>query len=363
LKEIKRYNQTQKKFSDTAESIFLSQVIKEHPEFEALFEKHKKEGKNTKKDLVQYIEENSEFLNKKDNGWMKLVMDVVRDTGQYFEPQIRDSICNEGWASYWHEKLFLKDERLKRNETSFAKLNAGVMSLSPVGLNPYAVGWRLLMHIEELAEKGRISYDFQRIKDVKERKEYDKKLGKGKEFLFKLREDYNDFMLVNTFVDQEFVDKYDLFVVGKRINLFKGVMEYYIRSRNAEDYKKMLLDNLYHPPHIKIDETKAKDGELYLDHQFEEKPLVNEFIPMTMMGIEYLWGKPVKLETSEMDEEDVDRIIQELMWELFSTGILDIDEFLSKQDIQFRRVLYTMENRKLSKKYLDKVEWRYSEYL
>ena len=40
------------------------------------------------------------------------------------------------------------------------------------------------MHIEELADKGKISYDFQRIKDANERKNYDKKQGKGKEFLF-----------------------------------------------------------------------------------------------------------------------------------------------------------------------------------
>jgi hypothetical protein len=35
-------------------------------------------------------------------------------------------------------------------------------------------------------------------------------------------------------------------------------------------------------------------------HHFEGKPLVHEFIANTMMGIEFLWGKPVMLETSEV---------------------------------------------------------------
>ena len=35
-------------------------------------------------------------------------------------------------------------------------------------------------------------------------------------------------------------------------------------------------------------------------HRFEGKPLVQEFIPNTMLGIEYLWGGKVQLETSEV---------------------------------------------------------------
>lgn len=353
LKEIERYNGTLKEFPDAGETLFFSQVIKEYPEFNALFEKHAKEDKKTKQDLVEYLGEHSEFLNKEKNEWMKLAMHVVRDTSLYFQPQLRDHIMNEGWASYWHEKLFLKDEMMKSHEVDFALVNSKVMLLPMIGLNPYGLGWRLWMHIEELADKGKFSYEFQKITNSKERKAYDKKLGKGLETIFKVREDFNDAMFVNTFVDQEFVDKHNLFVVGKRINILKGVMEYYIRSRKAEDYKMMLNEHLYHPPHISVDEAKAEKGELYLNHHFEGKPLYVPFLPMTMMGLEYLWGNTIKLETSEIDELDIERINMEAMEILWSTGILDVDEFLSKQKVRYQRILYVMKDRELYKEYVN----------
>ena len=41
----------------------------------------------------------------------------------------------------------------------------------------------------------------------------------------------------------------------------------------------------------------TNNGNLYLVHHFEGKPLVRDFINNTMLGIEYLWGAPVQLET------------------------------------------------------------------
>jgi stage V sporulation protein R len=64
-------------------------------------------------------------------------------------------------------------------------------------------------------------------------------------------------------------------------------------------------------------------------HHFEGKPLLQDFIYDTMLGIEFLWGGAAKLETteiqySEYDEEDYDEV----------------------------RVLYTLKDRKLSKEEL-----------
>lgn len=349
LKEMESYNKTKEEFKEIGESMFFSKVVKENPEFEAFFEKEK-EKKKQKKDLIQYISEHSQFLKRDKNKWMKMIMNVVRDTSIFFQPQIRTKIINEGWASYWHEDLFLKDERMNSHEVGFSKVHARVTSLQRAGLNPYALGMRLLAYAEELAEKGKISYDFQRIKNTEQRKEYDKKTGKGKEFLFKLREEFNDFMLINSFVDQDFVDKHDLFVVGKKINFQKGVWEYYIKSRKAEDYKEMLIDSLYHPPHITVDESKSKDSMLYLYHNFEGKQLVKDYIENTMLGIEYLWGAPVKLETREIDMDELGRTID--IGGIIAAGF-DPRDKIKKEDLKFRRVIYTMQNRTLIKDYPD----------
>ena len=111
-------------------------------------------------------------------------MQIIRNTSLYFQPQIRTKILNEGWASYWHEKLFLIDDRIKGNEVAFARVNAKVTALPRIGLNPYALGMRLFFHIEEMADKGKISFEYFKIMDAQKRKEYDQKTGTGEDFIF-----------------------------------------------------------------------------------------------------------------------------------------------------------------------------------
>jgi len=338
VKEIERYNKCVDEHGDQGEEIFFSKIEKRHPEFETLFEKSLTEETKGSLDLIQYILAHSEFLKKEENKWMKTVIQIVRKTSLFFQPQIRTKIMNEGWASYWHEHLFLNDERIKGHEVEFARVNAAVTSLPRVGLNPYALGMRLFSEIEEMANKGRYEYEFDRLADTHARKTFDAKTGQGRKFIFFVRQNYCDAMFVSTFLTQEFINRHNLFVAGKRLNKKKMVWEYYIKSRNVSDYQKMLQDSLYHPPHISVkNDNKGKDP-LYLVHHFEGKPLVNEFIANTMMGIEYLWGKPVQLETSEVVSQQAPQA---------GAG----DPYAAAESaLNWQRVVYTMENRKLSKK-------------
>jgi stage V sporulation protein R len=247
---------------------------------------------------------------------------------------------NEGWASYWHEKLFLQDERIRGHEVGFARTHAGVTSLPRIGLNPYALGMRLFCYIEELGDKGKYAIDFQNLLDAGRRKKFDAKVGKGQALMFEVRENFCDFTFINTFVEQDFVTRNHLFVTGRRLNNNKMVWEYYVKSRNVHDYRRMLLETLYHPPHMEIDIQKAKDDWLYLDHQFEGKPLVKEYIGNTMLGIEYLWGRPVQLETSEVVSAPLVSI---------GTQSASLPEEPVDKEIIWERVLYTMKDRKLSR--------------
>jgi stage V sporulation protein R len=329
-REVEKYNQYFAQDENLGESWFFNDVRKKYPEFQSKYKLYlKKQIEKPSTDVMEYIRDNSPFLNKEKNEWIKLVMSIVRNTSLYFEPQIRTKIINEGWASYWHDELFRRDERIKGHEVAYARLNAAVTSVSRSGLNPYAIGLRLVQYVEELANKGKIDYIFQRNQNIEYRENYDLNTLKGKDAIFALRKHFSDFTLINTFSDQEFVDQHDLFVLGQRVNQQKGVYEYYVKSRKGEDYKKMLIESLYHPPHITVDEELTQDEHLYLVHHFEGKPLLQDFIYDTMLGIEFLWGGAAKLETteiqySEYDEEDYDEV----------------------------RVLYTLKDRKLSKEEL-----------
>ena len=345
VKEIERYNSLIDEHDKLGEALFFTEVEKKYPEFEALFQKNLAEKPEVRRDLMQFLVEHSAFLNKEENRWMKTVIQVVRKTSLFFQPQIRTKIMNEGWASYWHQQLFLKDERIRGHEVEFARVNAAVTSLPRVGLNPYALGMRIFFEIEEMADKGRYGYEFQRLLDSEARKTFDAETGQGQAFIFAVRENYCDSMFISTFLSQEFMTRYNLFVAGKRLNKKKMVWEYYIKSRKIQDYQKMIQDVLYHPPHITVKNDNGGKGELYLIHHFEGKPLVSEYIANTMIGLEYLWGKPVKLETSEVAFQPKPK--SDAVTTVFSGTLPDAEK---TSPLVWRRVVYSMENRKLSKK-------------
>lgn len=344
-RELEKYNQYTKEYGEKAEQIFFSEIRIKHPEFNSLLDKYRKNIRNDNRDLLQFIINHSSFLNRDENVWMKSVLEVVRKTSLFFQPQIRTKIMNEGWASYWHEKLFLEDDRIRGHEVDFAKTHSGVASLPRVGLNPYALGMRLFQYIEQLADKGKYTTSFRKILDIKEREKYACGNISGLDYIFDIRKNLSDQLFIDYFIDQEFVNLHDLFTAGRRLNQERMVWEYYVKSRKVDAYKEMLHENLYHPPNIIIDQTRTSDTLLYLNHRFEGKPLVNEYIANTMLGIEFLWGATVQLETSEVSS----------LADNGKYGSIIPEKPGNNRQIKWKRVLYTMKNRELSKMELEQV--------
>lgn len=344
IKEIERYNQCLSDDSDLGEAHFFAEVDRRHPEFKALYAKHKEQKSRPPVDLMQFLLDNSPFLNREENKWMQTVVEIVRKTSLFFQPQIRTKIMNEGWASYWHEVLFFKDDRINGHEVDFARVNAGVTSMPRVGLNPYALGMRMFYFIEESAEKGRWTWDYQRLGDTRDRKRFDRRDGHGRDYIFAVRENMGDFTFINQFVNQDFINRHKLFVAGRRLNEAKMVWEYYVKSRKAADYRRMLLDNLYHPPAIALaTDTAEQHGTLQLIHRFEGKPLLKDFIANTLMGIEFLWGGPVSLETHEV----VPRPVRSDRPPRSGTAVAAKAE---PEPPRWQKVFYTMSGRELKRK-------------
>ena len=132
------------------------------------------------------------------------------------------------------------------------------------------------------------------------------------------------------------VDLHRLFVVGKRLNKERMSWQYYVRSRKAEDYKAMVTDSLYHPPRIEV--TVAENNTLVLNHIFEGKPLLRDFIHGVLLGVEYLWGEEVHLYTSVPIPMKASR----------DTAGQPKEE-TPKRTIQWKRFRYTMKDRTLSR--------------
>ena len=343
LKEITRYNAIDKTRED-----FFDEVIVKYPEFAELYKKELAKKTKSYPDVMEYVLRFSPFLKQEENTWINSVIQIVRNTSLYFQPQIRTKIMNEGWASYWHEYLFMQDDRICGHEADFAKVNAAVTSMPKVGLNPYALGLRLFQHIKDMEDRGCYSFDYRFLTDEVGRKRFQKNKKSGGDYILTVRENFNDFTFINTFIDQEFMTRHDLFVAGKRFNNSRMTWEYFIKSKKMEDYRQMIIDTLYHPPQVAVDTEKSKDGVLYLNHKFENKPLKADFIENTMMGIEYLWGGPVHLETSDPVTSGKSPASYGNFWDPSSP----VPRKKETDPIKWKRMRYVMENRKLHKQEL-----------
>jgi len=352
--ELERLNRCLKEFGDKqGEMVFFEDSFfkSRFPEFNSAFKKSRDKNKNKKSkkstDLFQYLTEHSRFINEEENKWMKEVLDVVRRTSLHFQPHFRTHNCNEGWASLWHERLYITDPRISSHEVGFARVNSGVVVDPKIGFNPYIGFKRLYEFLEEMSDKGKLSRDYQLIKDIKERERFDRQPeeGFGKKVLFEARRNFDDAMLVNFLSDddfQDFVDRYNLFIVGRRYNPTEYVIEHYIKSRSGKEYRKMMNDRLYHPPCVLVNEEKADNtNELYLDHVFEGRTLVTKHVPTVLKGLSYLWGGVVCLETTEFEWDPEDN----------NEKLFD-----PEHEVEYRkiRILYTTDGKTMERKELEK---------
>ncbi len=346
VKEIERFNACRRRDPEGGEDAFFKEVAARQPEFAALFEKSAGKTGRRHRDVMQFLLEHSRFLAAEENKWMQTVLQIVRQTSLYFQPQIRTKIMNEGWASYWHETLFMQDDRIAGHEVDFARVNAAVTAMPRVGLNPYALGMRLFYFIEEAGDKGRYSREFLSLLDIDRRRRFDAAAGSGRATIFAVRENLNDFLFVNTFLEQDFVDRHKLFVADKVLDEQRMVWRWFVKSRKAADYRRMVKDSLYHPPHVTVDTAKTGGDALYLVHHFEGMPLVQEYVHNTMLGLEFLWGGKVMLETTEV--KSVKQPEQPRQPTLPGIAAPVVDQ-APEPEITWQRVRYTMKDRKLSK--------------
>tara|TARA_R110001583_G_scaffold16272_16_gene66768 strand:- start:4486 stop:5793 length:1308 start_codon:yes stop_codon:yes gene_type:complete len=81
--------------------------------------------------------------------WQLDILNIVKDESQYFIPQIKTKILNEGWASFWHYKLMNELNLPQEYHIPFLKSHNQVVQPHTASINPYNVGFYLFQKIEK----------------------------------------------------------------------------------------------------------------------------------------------------------------------------------------------------------------------
>lgn len=239
----------------------------------------KKFPPHPEKDIMLFIEQYSREL----SDWQRDIMTMIREEMLYFWPQLETKIMNEGWASYWHQRI-LRELDLTSDETiEFAKLNAGVVQPSRTSINPYYLGLKIFEDIEERWNNP-----------TKEMKEQGVEPNSGREKMFEVREIESDISFLRNYLTKDLVTREDMYLFQKQGRDYKVVDKEWTEVR--DQLVNMRVNGGF--PYITVnDGDYMKNGELYLKHWYEGIELDLKYLEKVIPYIYQLWGRPVHMES------------------------------------------------------------------
>lgn len=241
--------------------------------------KRKKFPPQPEKDLLLFIVHYSRELDE----WQRDIVTMIREEMLYFWPQLETKIMNEGWASYWHQRILREMDLTSDEAIEFAKLNANVVQPSKTGINPYYLGLKIFEDIEK-------RYDH----PTEEMKKRGVKPGSGREKIFEVRELESDQSFLRNYLTKELVMREDMYLFQKQGR------EYKIVDKNWENVRDQLVNIRVNGgfPYITVDDGDyLRNGELYLRHHYEGIELDLKYLEKVLPYIYQLWGRGVHLET------------------------------------------------------------------
>lgn len=240
------------------------------------------------KDVMWFIQEYSESL----EDWQRDIMSMLREEMLYFWPQMETKIMNEGWASYWHQRI-LREMNLTSEETvEYAKLNASVVQPSRHSLNPYYLGLKIFEDIERRWDHP----------TEEEQRRFGRQQGKGREKIFEVRELDSDTSFLRSYLTKQLVHDLDLYIFEKQ------GPEWKITDKTWENVRDQLVESRINggAPYIVVqDGNFNRAGELVLKHQYEGIELDLKYLERTLPYVQRLWGRTVHLESVVEDKKAV----------------------------------------------------------
>ncbi|KWX89014.1 stage V sporulation protein R [Paenibacillus riograndensis] len=221
------------------------------------------------KEMVGVIQQYSTAL----EDWQRDIMTMLRDEMLYFWPQMETKIMNEGWASYWHQRIMRELDLTPEETVEYAKLNSSVVQPSRQSLNPYYLGLKI-------------------FEDIERRWDRDK--------MFEVRELDSDISFIRSYLSQQLVNDLDLYVFEKKGPEWKITDKAW---ENVRDQLVLARVNGGSPYLVVQDADYERNGERMIGHRYESIALDLKYLERTLPHIYALWGRTVHLQTVVEDKK------------------------------------------------------------
>ncbi|WP_373861343.1 SpoVR family protein [Bacillus pumilus] len=231
------------------------------------------------KDILLFIEAHSREL----EPWQRDVLTMLREEMLYFWPQLETKIMNEGWASYWHQRIMRELDLDSSESIEFAKLNAGVVQPSKTGINPYYLGLKIFEDIEE-------RYD----NPCEELKKAGVTEGSGRSKMFEVREIESDISFIRNYLTKDLVMREDLYLFQKQGRDYKVIDKEW---KAVRDQLVSMRVNGGFPYLTVMDGDYLKNNELFIKHWYEGIELDLKYLEKVLPYLHQLWGRSVHIES------------------------------------------------------------------
>lgn len=223
--------------------------------------------------------------------WEGDVLGMIREESYYFYPQFTTKIINEGWASFWHAEIINQYDGISPPEMlDFSKLHSSVVSPGhPLQVNPYYLGYRILKDIEERF---------------------------GREKLFAVREEDDDFSLIRNYLTEDLCEDLQLFRYGPACRKHTppdpncaDCRRVIVEDRAVEPVREGLLRSRYNYGTPRVAITGTRRGSLQLEQlDRHDRGLDRQYAEQTLGYLHQIWQAPVELLAASPDGKPLELV-------------------------------------------------------
>lgn len=223
--------------------------------------------------------------------WEKDLMTIAAESFAYFLPQIETKNMNEGWASYWHNKIIRALPLSADIRLATADYHSRVVrpSETPLSVNPYYIGIETWSDI------------FKRYQESsgEDKNKHGLTSGEGSKQIFHVMRTANDASFFRAHLTQELMARLNL--LSYKVEGNDVLVNELPDDDSWKRIKRLLIRDvgLGSMPVIKIIDADYEHARnLYLKHEFDGRNLDKEYTQKTLEHVYYFWGRNLYLETS-----------------------------------------------------------------
>jgi len=261
--------------------------------------------------LFKYVNDRRWFVRE---NWTDEIISIQNSQGTVYDMTVNEThryaaqgfINHNSWVDYniiaKQGLSGLGQEYESGGIIEYAQHKMGVLG-GKYSMNPYKLGFNLLCDIEERWNKGKFGKEWEECQDSKEKENWDKNLGLGKEKVFEVRKLYNDVTLIMEFFTPEFCEKYEFFEWKKYPN-----GEYVIENKDPNKIKNKLVSKYMNGglPDIRLADPNHKNkGIMLLQHKWNGRILHDAYVKPVLESLRFLWKKDVYLATRDKNNVEI----------------------------------------------------------